>query len=262
MDVLSELESYYKSFVGEKFIIGKSFFSRPIYCFKVSATPMPVLIFQYAIHGREYITTLLAIEQVKDFVLTKKTGTVYFIPALNPDGIDIAQSQNPLYKANGRGVDLNVNFDARWGTGAKNTRVSGSENYIGPYPFSEPETLALKNFTLSVMPNATVSYHSKGEEIYWRFFQKGESLASHLAFAKAIANATGYAIKETPFSAGGYKDWCVEELNIPALTIEVGNDGLSHPIKKESLGEIYLKNRTVVHVATEFFWEKLCKKNL
>ncbi len=262
MGVLSDLDNFYKDFNGEKFVIGKSIFNKPIYCFKIAATVRPVIIFQYAIHAREYITTYLALEHIKAHVLTKKTGTVYFIPAVNPDGIAICNSVNPLYKANGRGVDLNVNFDAMWGTGKSNTTQSGSENYIGKFPFSEPETTALKDFTLKVKPDVTVSYHSKGEEIYWQFFQKGKRAIRDLGLAQAVAKETGYKIKKTPFSAGGYKDWCIEKLKIPALTIEVGSDLLSHPIQKEELGRIYEKNRNVVQVVIDYVWEYLCKKNL
>ena len=55
-----------------------------------------------------------------------------------------------LWKANARGVDLNVNFAASWGKGKRNLRVAGAENYIGEKPFSEPETLTLKNFTQKI----------------------------------------------------------------------------------------------------------------
>ena len=58
-----------------------------------------------------------------------------------------------------------------------------------------------------------------------------------------MAKVTGYAIKSAPNSAGGYKDWCIEKLKIPALTIEVGNDDLTHPIGEEHLVEIYKQNK-------------------
>ena len=74
-----------------------------------------------------------------------------------------------LWKANGRGVDLNVNFQADWGCGAANVRRPGPENYIGPAPFSEPETRALRDLTLALSPDATISFHTKGGEIYWEY---------------------------------------------------------------------------------------------
>ncbi len=246
MSVLCELEDFYLNFKGEKFIIGRSALNRPIYCIKVKKTNCPLVIVQYAIHAREYITTYLALKQITDFIENGKKGCVYFLPALNPDGIFISLTSKPLYKANARGVDLNVNFDARWGTGQSNVKIKGDENFIGEYPFSEPETLALRDFTLKIKPNATISYHSKGEEIYYD--------DKHLSLAKKLASVTGYQIKKTPNSAGGYKDWCVEKLKIPAFTIEVGRDELVHPLKISDLDEIYNKNKGVITALTENIW--------
>ena len=252
MDVISEVEKFYQGYVGNKGVIGYSYLKEPIYFFEVRKTDFPVAIFQYSIHAREYITAYLAIEQINEFILSGVLGRVFFIPLVNPDGVKIALEEKPLYKANARGVDLNVNFDARWGTGESNTRIKGDQNYIGEFAFSEPESIALRDFTLKVEPDFTVSYHSKGEEIYYSFFQDGERAKRDLDFAKAIASVTGYEVKLTPNSAGGYKDWCIEKLLIPSLTIEVGADTLSHPIQKNKLGDIFSKNKKVVQVATEF----------
>ena len=145
MDILGELQSFYNSFDGEKGSIGKTVKNKDIYYFCVRKTAHPVVLIQYAIHAREYITCYLALKQIQDFIISGNRGTVYFIPALNVDGIEICLDGNPLYKANARGVDLNVNFDACWGTGIYNTRKRGGENCIGDFPFSEPETVALKD---------------------------------------------------------------------------------------------------------------------
>ena len=255
MDILEKVDNYYKNFKGEKLVIGQSFYGKPIYCFKVEKTAHPKLIIQCAMHAREYITAYLCLKLINRFKRCGKIGTVYFIPVVNPDGVKIALNENPLYKANGRGVDLNVNFDARWGQGKSNVKISGAENYIGEYPFSEPESRALKDFTLTINPSATISFHSKGEEIYWDFGQKAQSRKRDFLFAKNIADTTGYAIKSTPDSCGGYKDWCVLHLDIPSITIEVGSDNLTHPIKEEHLKEIYDKNKFVPERATEFFGE-------
>lgn len=242
MNVLGELKEFYGGFRGEKGVIGDSERGAPIYFFAVKKTEMPVIIAQYAMHAREYICAYLGMLQIKDFIRRGTRGTVYFIPALNPDGISVALSENPLYKANANGVDLNVNFDARWGTGAKNVFTAGAENYVGKFPFSEKETRALRDFTLKIKPQATLSYHSKGEEIYWEFYQDEARHARDYKIAKAVSLSTGYLLKSAVGSAGGYKDWCVEKLKIPALTIEVGSDRLSHPIKKRHAKEIFKKN--------------------
>lgn len=251
MNALKRLEKFYFDFGGEKGILGYSGEKRPIYYFAVKKTAYPVIIAQYAIHAREYVTTFLALIQIEDFCMRGKRGSVYFIPAANPDGINIALTVNPLYKANAFGVDLNVNFDAEWGKGVKNVRFRGAENFIGEKPFSESETAALRDFTLKVKPSATVSYHTKGEEIYYYFNQSGNALYRDKAIAEKLAAATGYALKTPKGSVGGYKDWCIEKLKIPAFTIEAGADSLSHPIGEEFAKNIFEKNKDVLNILTE-----------
>ena len=47
-----------------------------------------------------------------------------------------------------------------------------------------------------------------------------------------MSTATGYPHKIIYGSAGGYKDWCLQKLQIPSYTVECGSDKLKHPIKK------------------------------
>lgn len=251
MNVLEKLGVFYESWTGEKGYIGCTENGVLIPFFAVRKSEAPVILAQYAIHAREYITTYLSMMQAEEFLKSGKRGTVYFVPAVNPDGIAEVIGGDRTYKANANMVDLNVNFDAGWGEGAKNVRKKSSENYIGERPFSESETKALRDFTLSVRPDVTLSYHSKGEEIYWEFFQEGKERERDFEIANAVSAVTGYPIKSAGLSAGGYKDWCVEKLKIPALTVEVGNDALFHPIGEEFAEEIFYKNRDVIKVLTE-----------
>ena len=142
MNVLEELKYFYRDWKGVKGYIGCTENGALIPFFALKKTEKPIIIAQYAIHAREYITAYIAMMQIKDFAERGKKGTVYFIPAVNLDGIAEALYGDKLYKANARRVDLNVNFDARWGGGAKNVREKASENYIGECPFSEAETRA------------------------------------------------------------------------------------------------------------------------
>ena len=48
----------------------------------------------------------------------------------------------------------------------------------------------------------------------------------------------------------------MQKLKIPALTIEVGEDYLSHPIGEEHAERIYKKNKEVIKKITELFGEK------
>lgn len=247
MSILSEIDKAYKKYQGQKGYIGASERGKLIPYFLLGNGTKPIILAQYGMHAREYITSYLALEHI-NYYYGNFNGTLYVIPAINPDGIAISLSGKPNYKANANGVDLNVNFDARWGTGASNLRQKADANYIGAYPFSESETRALRDFTLLIKPDITVSYHSKGQEIYYEFFQVEQDLTRDKAIALAVSKATGYDIKSTPNSAGGYKDWCIEKLKITALTIEVGSDNLTHPIKKNNLGKIFEENRDVFSV--------------
>ncbi len=151
-----------------------------------------------------------------------------------------------LWKANINAVDLNVNFDAKWGTGKQNVFVQNSANFVGKRANSEPETQVLVNFTKVIKPNMTISYHSKGEVIYYRFGQTGKILKRDKKIALAISKETGYKLGRAVGSVGGYKDWCIQELDIPSLTIEVGSDKLSHPLTTNCLPKIWEQNRNVI----------------
>ena len=257
MDIYQEITNFYQRAKTEKTVVGKSLFHRNIYALKIG-DGKPVGLAQYAIHGREWITAKLALHHFSVGVY----GSLWLVPLLNPDGAILSQcglqsapksarkrllringgEDFSLWKANGRGVDLNVNFDARFGQGVKNVRVAGAENYVGKRPFSEPETRALKHFTLKVRPDYTVSYHTKGEEIYWYFYQSSTQRERDFHLAQTLASSTGYPLKETKGSVGGYKDWCIESLKIPAFTVETGLDTLSHPLQENALADIIQKN--------------------
>ena len=266
MDIFEFVQRFYESAKTEKTTIGRSLFGRDIYAVKLGEGS-PVGIAQYALHGREYITAKLAAAQ---YLRGGVQGSVWLLPLTNPDGALLSQrgitsapkerraellvlngergEDFSLWKANGRGVDLNVNFPARWGTGASNVRFAGGENYIGKQPFSEPETLALKNFTEKIRPQYTLSYHTKGEEIYWRFHQSKKYIARDLALAEALSQTTGYPLRETKNSAGGYKDWCIQRFKIPSFTVEVGSDCWAHPLGDGALQEIIDRNENALAV--------------
>lgn len=260
MNVYEEVAEFYQRFRGEKTVFGKSAEGRDLFAFHIGEARGPQMISQYAIHGREWITGLLALSHVRRGLLR---GGAWILPLTNPDGALLSEAgigsvsegrrefllrvnggeDFSLWKANANAVDLNVNFGAQWGTGEKNVTFPSPENYIGPAPFSEPETKALKAFTLAVMPALTVSWHTKGETVYWRFFQPHLRKRRDRRLAAALADNLAYPLGNAGRSAGGYKDWCVETLKIPAFTVEAGSDGIAHPLGRETLPA--LTGRTV-----------------
>lgn len=260
MDLYEEVTSFYEDFRGEKRVIGTSAEGRNLYAVHIGTFTGPQLISQYAIHAREWVTALLGMTHVRRGVAQ---GGAWVLPLINPDGallctegafgahaarlVGINGSGDfSLWKANANAVDLNVNFDARWGTGASNVRTSAPANYIGPSPLSEPETRALAAFTERVSPAATVSWHTKGEVIYWEFHQRGEARRRDLALAEVLAKSTGYPLATAKNSAGGYKDWCIEKRKIPAFTVEVGADSLSHPLGRGAIGGIIARAKDAI----------------
>lgn len=245
----------------EYFSIGKSILGKEIVCFKLGNNPKKRIIVQSGIHAREYITSFLVLEQIELLKDINIDATIYFVPLVNVDGVRIAiegygwiknkkmrdlysqfGKEYWLYKANARGVDLNTNFDALWGGGKSNTTTVGVANYIGKFPHSEPETRALVGLTNNVLPQLTISYHSKGEVIYLGFNQGKKELKKHKKIAKNINFDTKYRLVETKHSCGGYKDFCINKYNILAYTIEVGNDKLKHPIGLKDFESIVKKN--------------------
>lgn len=271
MNIYDDLRRFYDGYQGEKRIIGTSCEGRKLYAFFIGRHEGPVAVSQYAIHAREWITAYLALAHIRRGT---ERGGAWVVPLANPDGALLCTEgissvgadwrrqlllrvnkgcDFTLWKANAEAVDLNVNFDARWGTGKRNVTHPAAEGYIGTKPFSAPESLALKDFTYAVRPDFTISWHTKGEEIYWRFHQPLLRALRDKRYARLLRASTGYRLRETPHSAGGYKDWCVERLKIPAFTVEAGSDALAHPLGFSALGGLLKKNYNAVADLLEGF---------
>ena len=251
------------------FSIGKSTLGEDIWGFVLGEkTDKRPIIIQAGIHAREYITSFLLLEMIENLKEKSFDRQIIFVPIVNVDGVRICfegynfirqdkqreliknllkNFNKSLFKANANGVDLNVNFDANWGNGKSNVFRPSQENYIGPSPNSENEVKALINLTNYFNPVLTLSYHSKGEVIYYGYYgQSNKTKIQQAKLLKVISKTTGYQPIFTKDSAGGYKDWCLLKKDIVGFTIEVGNDNLSHPISSQYLKEIFDKNSQVV----------------
>ena len=263
MEQIEELKKNTKFFV-----YGKSELGEDLVAFELGEGDRTILV-QGSIHAREYINSFLLISIIKYLKNFTLNGRVIIIPLSNPDGVRIclegadfienkekrelvknilSNSNQKLYKANANGVDLNVNFDAKWGEGASNTKDSpSSENYIGPYPNSESEVKALIDLTIKESPFLTLSYHSKGNVVYYGFEgQKENTLLYQKKYLDVIVSTTNYTPIYTRNSTGGYKDYCLYVLGILSFTIETGKDYLSHPIGLENLDNIFNENKDLI----------------
>ena len=121
---------------------------------------------------------------------------------------------------------------------------------------SEPEVQALALLTQKVKPFFTISYHCKGQEVYYQFYNKRENIKRDKKIAKIISKNTFYKIKNTQnTSSGGYKDWCVLRFGIPSITIEVGKDSLSHPLTVKAIPQIYRRNKNIIKALSKVLRE-------
>jgi len=258
----------------EIFNVGKSTLGKNILATHVGDYSGTQIIIQAGIHAREFITTSLLVEQARYLHNNQlvANGGIYFIFLTNPDGAEISLdgidvvdceiTKNYLisanndsldfskYKANINLVDLNTNFDANWGKGSQNVFCPATENFVGYYPNSEREVQNLINFTLKNKPLLTISYHSKGNVIYYGFEDESEqNIERDRQIGEVLSEATGYPLIFTENSTGGYKDWCIQTLKIPAYTIEVGEESLEHPLGIEALPEIFERNKNIPLIA-------------
>ncbi len=258
----------------EIFNVGKSVLGKNILATHVGDYSGTQIIIQAGIHAREYITSLLLVEQARYLHNNQLVtdGGIYFVFLTNPDGAEIVLNgidsvnceitRNYLisannesldfsqYKANINLVDLNTNFDANWGEGAQNVFCPATENFVGFYPNSEREVQNLINLTLKNRPLMTISYHTKGNVIFYGFEGQSEAnLNRDKAIGETFSELTGYPLILTENSTGGYKDWSINTLKIPAYTFEVGDENLNHPLGIETLPEIFARNKDVPLVA-------------
>lgn len=262
MDIFELVESDMTRSGADVFAIGRSVLGLPVLCAHCGGGGRRQIIVAAAIHARECYTALVVLEQIRraQQALSRSSSSdgAYFIPLVNPDGALFFEggcvcgkrsavlakygAARTEWKANAEGVDLNCNFDANWGGGSCNRVSVAPSDFIGNYPLCAPESRALARFTERVSPTATVSYHCMGGELYWEFFQTGRARARDERFAAAVAKEID--VKKVDghlFSAGGYKDWCISALGIPAITVELIKSG-RHPFMPDDYARDVQKN--------------------
>ncbi len=252
---LSEFQKKYRS-VTYLFNSGYSVEKRQLPVLKVGNGPLKIFI-NATHHPREYIGTIITLNQiqlllesysnknnvidgvnVKDLLDNKVS--FYFMPLVNPDGVQVCVNKSPGYYWNANKVNLNHDYDINW---------EYSKKYAtGDKPFSQPETLAIKALCENLGFDVAVSYHAAGDIIYWYYGQKGDQLKRDNQFAKELSKVTGYSLvsPSSSLSGSGFKDWAVSVLNIPAFTIEVGGKrGITKPVEWSMYSSIWSKNKYV-----------------
>lgn len=194
-------------------------------------------------------------------------STLCVAPAVNPDAVDLVTgvlksgnyydraleiaSAYPFipfpdgWKANILGTDLNLQYPAQWELAREIKFEQGftspaPRDYVGPSPLSAPESRAVYDFTLAFSPAITLSYHTQGNVIYWKYADYEPYLSREIA--EFFGELSGYAVEETPYGSGsaGYKDWFIQDFGRPGYTIECGLG--ENPLPISQFDEIYADN--------------------
>ena len=211
------------------------------------------VLMQGAIHAREHMTAWLLMAMSEYWcandILEYSNVCFHIIPMSNPDGVILSQTGNlnstqvqiykndkkkgytymsqtnyaAMWKANALGVDINRNFPAGWDKVDGRSSPS-SELYQGTAPFSSKEAAALRDYTYKYDFDVTVSYHATGSIIYYEYGKKQPVNSLSKSLAQEIKKVSGYGLATSNGVDGaGYKDWVIDELLIPSVTIEIGS---------------------------------------
>ena len=237
-------------------------------------------------HGMEWLTTSLLLRFINEYGEYYKSGRRVFslnmqylfrskliciVPMLNPDGVDIQQhgtegspipdrlklmnsgcSDFTRWQANGRGVDLNHNYDA----GFQEYKVlekeagitAGPTRYSGESPESEPEVGMLANYLrFDGSVRMILTLHTQGEEIYYT--SGGQCPPKAKNIARLLSQMTGYKVAEPTGMAafGGLTDWAIRTLGCPAFTVECGKG--ENPLPASSFFSVYTAVREMLFTA-------------
>ena len=223
---------------GDQVVIGKSVQGRDIVAYNYGKGDKRIL-FVGGIHGGySWNTALLAYQTNKYFKensdVIPNNIVVTIIPTLNPDGLykavgntngifmktDVSKSQTVLSDSrfNANNVDLSRNFDCDWqAKGVWQTKtVSG-----GSAPFSEPESLAIRNYVDTHKIDAVVVWYSSAGGVYASKCGNSDVLPETSLITDTYAQASGYkAYKSFDFyeTTGDMVNWFAKK-DIPAISV-------------------------------------------
>jgi g-D-glutamyl-meso-diaminopimelate peptidase len=276
---ISILSKSYPSIIQSQ-IIGSSVAGKNIYAVKLGKGEKEIFL-SGTHHAYEHMTTNVLMkmidlyagayvddEKIADYsvktVLDKIS--IWFVPMVNPDGVDLVQKGNcgicnqefvaeinqyntdfTSWKANIRGVDLNRQYPVLWKSIINNPGKPAPADYKGIAPLTEPEALALYNFTNSRNFEASISYHSSGNTIFTRLGNDRHTAK----LASLVSKATGYQIIDltSNLSGGGFSDWFILIKKRPALTMEISPFLGPRPVPLKNWDEIWKRNKAVGIIA-------------
>lgn len=261
--------------ICENMSIGKSVMGKDIPCIKIGRGKRTMVI-NGAHHGLEYITAAFLMSFIKKYcealinnekiygfnsVNLFANVTLYIVPMLNPDGVDIAihglditnpwhrrlislvgiHSFQTVWQSNANGVDLNHNYDADWQITVDSPSPS---KFGGEYAFDQPETRHMAKLIRDMDCDMLLCFHSQGKEIYYDFNGYQDKNAKNIA--QKMSQISGYEVKKAEGSAayGGCKDWFLKEFGRSGFTVEIGSG--KNPLPISELEHILEENSKII----------------
>lgn len=143
---------------------GKSELGRPLEAMLIQPTKevKKTVLLTFALHGFEgayprdgQVLVDLGKALIKYFAENPDqlgNTALYIIPSANPDGLIDGTTDNGFGRCQASGVDLNRDFDYNW------EKEYSSRNKT-LFPFSCPESRALRDFLLKIKPNDLIDFH-------------------------------------------------------------------------------------------------------
>ncbi|XP_076071866.1 carboxypeptidase B-like [Mytilus galloprovincialis] len=228
-----KIEEYLNSLDGcgpiacsQTITIGETDEKRPIYMVKIWKNGMQLsnrstILVDGGIHAREWISPAV----VLNFINFLKTNTAavnlvdefqwFVIPVLNPDGYVYTHTTDRLWRKNRKqsqvnsncfGTDLNRNFGYQWDPLESASNDPCNLVYRGPTPFSEKESIALRDAMLQQGQTYTsyISFHSYGQYYLYPWLHSDQLTADwrDLDDCAKAATAAIFDYKRKRYEAG------------------------------------------------------------
>lgn len=192
---------------------------------------------------------------------------IWLVPVVNPDGYSLVmdKSRKMIWRKNLRdnngdgqftpeldGVDLNRNYDFNWAK--QGDQLPNSNYYAGAFPFSEPETQAIRDLARREKFKFHLDFHSAGEMILYprKLSSSTEDENKMISFAQELADnitklcsIARYGIAPLNMNAGQCSSWMFNEVGALSVIIEAGNSFFP---EQQDL------NRIVAENAKAAFW--------
>lgn len=264
---LDNMKNLYPNLITSKVSIGNSIENRPMYMVKISDNPdidesEPEILYTALHHAREpqsmmqmiyfmyYLLENYNTDPSVQYLVNNRE--LFFIPVVNPDGYEYNRSTYPsgggMWRKNRKnnggsyGVDLNRNYGPYdyWNApnGGSSTTPS-SDTYRGTAPFSEPETINIKNFLATRNFKNALNYHTYSNLLVYPYGALSRETPDSVIFREYAIDMTAYNgyTYGTDMQTVGYStrgnsddyfydgDTVLNKGKIFAMTPEVGSTG-------------------------------------